>query len=387
MKESSLSRFKFALLLIIVSCSQAPQDSKWVEGMQGMTRSLEDLLPYIYSRSRYADSKNKKYIQTKLMEMNYASSSLSRHVARGISGDDPLMRVSLENLKANIDRSLESFLVDNHEYSQQLLKASVSFCVSCHTRTETGRSFVVYENFGRPGSGLENVDPMELAQAQIAMRQFQAARSELLGLLAESKGNREVHEKALQVLLSLHVRSLNSLDQAVQDLKSVDRRSLKSLPLSLWEKDLAAMQKKPVRYQPSQIFQGMSQKPVSQETFVRDLAYSRDLHNALNATETPRERAQILFSLGEIYKTHPSLSSWDLPEQYYEACILSHPHSDEARRCYFAFEQTLRKVYKLSPQLPLPDHEKNQLDRLRALSNPLKSGDDRSTGTSSPDRW
>lgn len=357
--------------LTLLSCNQQSRKESWSEGMQGMSAAFRDLLPYIYNDKRYAHPRNKIFIQTRLSELNHHSVSLDNHIAQGLSGGDPLMKVGLEGLKRNIEKSRDSFLVDNHAYSQQLLQSSVSYCVKCHMRTNVGRSFVVYERLGQ--GAFQDIEPIDLARAQIAMREFAKARQTLIDTLQRKKEQATERRTALEVLMTLDIRFENNFKQAIEDLNGIhDEKEIFQKPdvLKAWRQYLTqwSQRKSEEKLSLAQSLQALKSQSPKSSTFVRDLHISRVLHKELTFQEKPAMRAQILEALGLVYQAHASLSSWELPDRYFEACINEFPHSQQAKRCYYSLEKAVRVSHKIMTNEPLPGKEKIYLMRYKALA-------------------
>jgi len=358
----------------LLSCNQQLRKESWSEGMQGMTAALRELLPYIYDDREFSHPRNKIFIQTRLSELNHHSNSLDGHMALGLSGGDPLMKVGLEGLKRNIDKSTDSFLVDNHDYSQQLLQSSVNYCVKCHMRTNVGRSFVVYESFGQ--GAFQNIKPIDLARAQIAMREFGKARQTLIETVQSKKDPALQRRAALEVLLTLDIRFENNFQQAVKDLKmAMSEKGIferNDVPKA-WLEYLTRWSQKNLNTELSieESLKTLRSKPPKINTFARDLHISRLLHKKLSSQEKPDMRAQILEALGLVYQAHSSLSSWELPDRYFEACINDFPHSPQAKRCYYSLEKAVRKSHSISSDSSLPDNDKVYLLKYKALAESL----------------
>ncbi len=357
--------------LTLLSCHQQSHKESWSEGMQGMTAALRDLLPYIYDDKRFAHPRNKTFIQTRLTELNHHSAFLDSHIAQGLSGNDPLMKVGLEGLKRNIEKSADSFLVDNHAYSQQLLQSSVSYCVKCHMRTNVGRSFLVYESFGQ--GAFQNIKSIDLARAQIAMREFGKARQTLIETLLNKKESASERRKALEVLMTLNIRFENNFQQAVEDFKIVKSdQSIfqnQAIPKAWFEYLIRWSHKKAdTELSLEKALKDLKTQTPKENTFVRDLHISRVFHKELSSQDKPAMRARILEALGLIYQAHTSLSSWELPDRYFEACISDYPHSQQAKRCYYTLEKAVLDSHKIAQLEALPTKEKIYLMRYKALA-------------------
>lgn len=363
----------FSFVILFLSCTQMPTGVQWDEGMRGMARAFEDLMPYIYNSKRFADPENKMFIKTKLEQLNHYSHSLDEHMARGLSGQDPLFDAGLRGLKRNIERASESYFVESYDYAQQILQNTANYCVECHTRTNVGRSFAFYDQFANQAH--LKIEKMDLAKAYVATRQFAPAIQTLLAVVEDEQSTSEETMGALKRALTLMIRNQNDLKQAlkvVQGQNKNARLDSKRSVLLAWEKDLKQLIAKPQKLSLKRILQEQKSRSMGESTYALDLAESFVLHQQLNVIKDPTQRANIFVALGHIYQSHDSLGFWDLPDHYYEACILQLPHTDLAKKCYFDLESRINSQYRSRGDSTLPRAEQNHLLKLKSLT--LKKG-------------
>jgi hypothetical protein len=371
-------------MILLVSCAQSSRKETWTQGMQGMTQAFKDLLPYIYNDRLYSHPRNKTIILTKLTELNHYSSSLDQHVAQTLSGKDPLLDLGLAGLKRSIEQSLDSFQVDNHSYSQNLAQSAVHYCVQCHLRNNTGRSFIVYDSFG--SGRLQNIDPIHLAQAQMAMREFTQARQTLMTLIENKNEDAAIRKKSLELLLSISIRFQNDLKTAYDDLKSLRSHFLlTSTQAQDWLSWQTYLKNKSQTKESSWAWaNGVSElqkAPPQSKYLTRDLHISQTLHTSLSALEIPSERAQVFAALAQIYQVHSGFSQWELPERYYEACIKAAAHSPLAKKCYYSLESNLRKNRQVPTGGSLPASDVKFLNQLKILTGPAPKRNPQAPGS------
>lgn len=352
-------------LVFVAACSV--QKTSWTEGMRGMAQALEDLFPYIYNQSRFSDPQNKKFINTKLSALNLHADSLDRHVAKGLSGDDPLFSVGLKGLKRNLRRSADSFFVENYDYSQQLLKHSVSYCVKCHMSTRMGRKFFTFDKFAPQDLG--TIQPMDLAKSKVALRQFDQAIQVLNGAVESEQVEAKDKMEALKLLLAISVRNMESTKEAAQIVEQAKKQKAlvnNQKILDAWYKDLSSWNFKEQGMKPEQALQVRGE--LTSKDFVKLLRKSFFLHGYLRSHQDRRLRAQVMFTLGQIYEAQPSLGFWELPDQYYEACIYQLPQSQIAKKCFFSLEKRLHQSFQLGVGAALPHAEQEHLNKLEILT-------------------
>ncbi len=359
----------FIIITLISACVGGQEKASWTEGMRGLSKSFEDLMPYIYNKNRYSDPNNKMFIKTKLVQLNQYSSSLDKHIAEGLSGNDPLFKVGLQGLKRNIERASESYFVESYDFSQLILQSTVNYCVECHTRTNMGRTFVFYDGFAKDPA--LQIEKMDLAKVQVATRQFPIALETLDSFINQKNTNVDEAMVALKFMLTIAIRNQNSLKEALAITeKNIKNPVFKSKveTLKIWQKYLKQWaQVKPPMTLVKAMEPGQSENK-NDELFAENVHKSLILHQQLNLTTEPKTRADILYALGRIYEQNESIGFWELPDQYFEACIQEFPYTKMAKKCYFALEARLRSNYRLDGTNVLPRLEQTHLLNLKPFT-------------------
>ncbi len=367
MKPTSL--LTLIIALILTGCATESENPSWADGMRGMSKAFEDLMPYIYNKSRFSDPNNKMFIKTKLNQLNHHSHSLDQHVASGLSGDDPLFKVGLKGLRRNINRASDSYFVESYDYSQLILQSSVNYCVECHTRTNRGRSFVFYDGFAKdPALKIEKID---FAKVQVATRQFTQALETLQTYIEDGKTKSDDAFSALEFMLTIAIRNQNSLDEAVkiidQNMK-VPHFKNQLEALKIWKSYLSPFLKSKKTLSLEQALLKNNSKQTTEQSFAESVHKSLILHQALSAVKEAPKRSEILLALGQIYENNQSIGFWELPDHYYEACIRENPYTDMAKKCYFTLEARLRSSYGLKGLESLPRLDQGHLLNLKPLT-------------------
>lgn len=357
-----------AVFIAVTSCSQKEQKSSWTEGMRGMANSIESLIPYIYNENRFQDPNSHKFISAKLNDLEFYSDSLDAHFASQISGGDPLFNIGLSNFKRNIQRAKESYAVGSSQYSQDVLQHSVNYCVQCHMRTNMGRSFLSYNQF-EPAL-MESMDTLELAKVKVATRQFENATDILKKEIEDPATPIDARLQSLKIAIAIMVKNQNQPLKAKEYLDELDKK--KKLPgrsalFKVWKKNLSDYSKNPNAITIEQAMVSIPKKD-KDVRFIELLYRSQLLHQSLPGIEDNAKKAGVLSSLGQIYENEVSLGYWELPDHYYEACIIVSPNSPIARKCYFNLESRIRFAYKLGVNEKLPQEDLNYLRKLKVLS-------------------
>ncbi len=364
--------FLTATLIVLASACTLPQKQSrgWSLNMRSMAESYEKLLPYLYDRQRYQDPRNEKFISLYLKNLNNSVGDLERHTAKGLSGNDPLFATGLKGLKTMIHKANETYFLENYDYSQKLLQASVQYCNGCHTRTNIGPTFIKWDQFEEISTGL---NPVDHANVLVATRQFPQAVDLLEEKLSSGSANQGQAEEMLNKAMLISLRNLGSPSRALNILQNLAEPKFVNLSpqvLSQWKAYLRKWQAGTLVNKDTATNLLRSRHLAGEHT-IAAIHNSQILHQALSTTINVPQRAQIYFGLGKIYSKYPLLVSWQLPETYYEACIYQLPSSQLALKCYYALESHLlaKTNSKSNPLLKL---EKENLRKLKIMASEKK---------------
>lgn len=356
-----------ATLTVIISCQGGlPRAEGWSLHMRGMAESYEKLVPYMFNSKRYSDPNNEKFISTYLKRLNQNVSDLDRHTARGLSGNDPLFNIGLKGLKSVIQKATESYYVESYDYSQRLLQTSMNYCNSCHSRTNLGPTFIQWDQFEASSAQLL---PLDHAHLLVATRQFPRAIEVIESGLLNNKIAPKKQEQSIYQLLTLELKNLNSPQRALTSLEKLQKIKIptsvaKSIPK--WKTYLNKLASGQLKSK-NNIHTLLKSRKADGSFFVESLHNSLILHKALSTELDKNYRAQIYFALGKIYQKYPDLGLWNLPENYFEACIYENPGSKQALKCYFSLESLL-EIYPSSKQNAFYEAEKDKLKKLKILA-------------------
>ena len=156
----------------------------------------------------------------------------------------------------------------------------------------------------------------------------------------------------------LTLRNLESPDKALNVLNILnakDSRKYKSWKFSL------------LKYMKSKKTKVGSRKK-NQLNFVDATLLTVTYHKQLSLFEDKLKRAQTYLKLGELYDQFPSLGFWELPEQYFEACIHTKPSSKVAQQCYFSYENRFMKFSEIPKFKRIVQVDDKKLKKLKELA-------------------
>ena len=390
MKRATVAIIFFSL----VGCTQTqsnPAESKvtpdksssssWPGGMQQMAKSLNKLMPYVFSQTEFAEEKNRKKIQGLIVDFNRSVEVVPQHTGEVMLGKDPLIKYALGRLKTNSDHVLQAFNEGHVGYARNVMRESLGVCFTCHSSSQFGpentdTAILIKNNF--------RITPIERAQYYVATRQFDKAIS-LLASIVDTPAAvfTSTHEQvdALKMYLALQVRIKNNPADAAHVLEKF--LSQKQLPYFVatdaeaWQKSLREWvregQTKNTGAKLAKAQQVLNralqaQSEGYQSGYVNFLRASALFHESLRATREPAQMADIYYKLGTSYESLAQAGTWDLPEIYYEACVRIVPATDLAKKCYRGFEKVIFLGYSGSAGVFIPKAEKDKLNELKGVA-------------------
>lgn len=367
--------------------SNAPkaEEKSWEMKMNEISQFLSELAPFIYDGSKFSDPANKKKIEGLTLKLSEIAHDIDqKEMTKGsvkAPDFDPALQVISTEFDETVTRAHKSFQSGHTDYARSLLKTSVSYCISCHTRTATpGAKPATGFN-----SGLASAGAAERIRFFAATRQFDLVAQEFESTFAEKKNVRVVDlESAARVALSVALRVNRDLDQGLKIASRVTQHP--SAPesfkedakiwikeLELWKSEtpntpstpqasLAAARELVIR---GQLLQS---SPSDAKGDVAYLKASSLLHEMLKKKATAAETADAHYYIGICYEALRDLGFWTLHESYYEACIRAHPRSTRAEACYSRLNASVRLGYTGTRGTELPSEVQRKLTALEKLS-------------------
>lgn len=390
MKNISL----FTVLVLVaglVGCStemkeanrEARVDAKdarsWAAQMQKMARNLERLMPYVFSREEFTDSKNRNQIKELVTEYSRSVQHVPEHMGKKLLGDDPLVKYYLDNLKDGGQQGLRAFNEGQFDYSRNILKDSMGACFNCHTTTQLGPENTF--STGRLDTAFR-IYPTEKADYYVATRQYDQAINVLESVLEKPELLADQpHEQmlAMKKYLALMVRvrkePTRTADTIGKYLKNGNPPYFVATEAEAWMKSLRKWagekkkQPKPLQKAKELLRQASrSQSGGYQAGYVENLRATSLLNDALKETKKAGEKAEIYRMLGDSYDIVSDLGMWDLPEAYYEACVRTAPKSTVAQTCYRNYERAIVMGFSGSAGIFIPAEERAKMRDLKDIA-------------------
>lgn len=384
-------------LLALVACAQtaknesnvnepsAPEQATWSSRMGEFRTTLAQLGPYLYDDKKFNSPSNFEVIKKHTKKLGELAHSIDQSKKDKVAAPstDPVLAYFATQFKENINRAYESLEVDHREYARSVLRTSLSYCISCHTRSDVGPKFPLFDN----PPFVAELRPMEQASYYVATRQYEAALKKYMDILQDPKAGKQRPfdiEKAARSALAIAVRVDHNPEEALKIAKYVYQKA--ETPLFVKNDSMTWMDsiedwKKQSKTLPAAEsafvakIKGLLKKAESVQRYRADmkgdiyyLQATTLIHDYFNRYEKPKYLAEVLYLAGQAYEPLQELGFWSLHEMYYEQCVRAAPHTSLARKCYENLEQSVFLGYSGSAGIFVPLSVQKQLKELYELT-------------------
>lgn len=360
-----------------------PSEAKIV--MDRVHESFVKIIPYVYSEKLLADLAVKKN-ESKKEEVIYTLNDISnffktaKHVE---TFQKPGFRPSLETINTHMNETILSVKNNNTAYASKRLKAMTAICLSCHTQLQEENSFAKdvpkaqNELFARPYDYANYL--MILRKFSEAQKYYEVSLKENLKSPVKDQFNEEI-STSLKRVLSIHTK-INFDPKAALNFvrKYKNETNLNKVArdtLAIWEKDLIKWQSfNPKKQKSVHQFVVTYLNPIESEKAetafgendITLLVASGILTKDLNSRPTSKDVPENLYWLAIAEKRLGSSYLFSLGDLYLKECIRQYPASPFAKKCYKEYEDNLTFGYSGSSGTDIPDDEKQELAKLKAL--------------------
>ena len=363
-----------ALFLLSLGCSTSETettDPAWGHNMRGTAGFFYQLVPYLYNQQKFEDPKNREKLRKNITGFRQRIHKIKPDFAEKILGDDPYVVKSLSHLKNYSRRAEKSFERGDLGTARLLLKTTADTCFKCHTRQNLGQKNMRWKPFPIETFGIR---PVDKAQIQISLRQFEGAKNTLTEFLndreLESRFDIE-YENALHYFIMISLRGESGIDESLKFVRfkrlAIDGPDHLEQSFLKWEKDLLKWRKRKVTpsLETAKKLLATTLQNESERHLIDDLLVSQMLHQILPVLKTKSQKAEAYLMLGQVYDRLILAGFWDLPENYYETCIDYSPKTKLSKTCFDRLKNNITLGYSGSRGTLIPDQEYKRMDRLR----------------------
>jgi hypothetical protein len=376
-----------ALILVLsssISVAEANSPNpKWAKTMQGLYATLSELLSDVASDERFSAPSNQARIAQNTQKLSKLSHGLKGPNA-GSPDLDPSIKMIGELFADETSRAAEAFKAGHKGYARELIRGMTSYCIACHTRTDSGPKFS--ELSLNPASG--TLKTAELGSFYAATRQYDKALSEFekqIGKAGAARKRPIEWTNAVRNALAIAVRVKRDPAKA---LAIVDETlSTKNVPFSArkdalaWKKSLEEWKKesKSERMSEEQLHSEaarllmaahtLQKYPVDRSADILYLRASATAHDLLNKNPAGKYTAEAYFMAGLTYDVLRPYRLGELHELYYEGCIKKSPHTLLSESCYRHLEQSVYEGFTGSAGTDIPEDVQEKLQKLQAAAS------------------
>lgn len=384
-----MSRILGVLMMFFVLHASAnkTQTPEWHQKMRELSETLKEVYPLLLSSKRFNDKKNAPKIEAgfkKLSALGHVinSATLSQ-MPQAARANDPTIEILSDLFKSETDRAYREYKAGRKEFARTILRPVTSYCIACHTRSDTGPKF---SNL-LASPEIKTMDRLSRAEMLAAIRDYDQALQEFESIVRDRSIARAAPfdwETAIHYALALAVRVQKDPDRTQKIIENVLatseapvfvkesaeawKESVKvwkeevSRTLSTQDGRLAEAKRLLARAQSSQKYPNDESGEID---YLRASAVAHDLMaNKVEGTML----SETLLITGTAYEALGDLRIWSLHELYYESCIRSAPKSTESKACYASLERSIYAGYSGSGGTFLPRDVLQKLTELKKLA-------------------
>ena len=378
----------FLLATLLLSSVTFGAVRKWNQKMQELSKVLEAILPEILSAKTGA-SKNLEKNVKRLTELAHHTKPLEVGQTKSLAPDaDPSLAMFSNLFERETKRAYAALKNGSPEYAKMILRTTTTYCISCHTRTDSGPDFPLVS---LPKSA-DKFPAFEKAQWFAATRQFDPALNEFSKVLSDPKianGRQIEWQRAAKQSLAIAIRIKHDPDRALGLVDSALKAE--SVPvffkeqLAAWKASIIGWKAEPAKtLKTDQDFYNELKRLVAaakaQQRFpadhAADVTYLRASavgHDLLALDPKGKFAAEAMLWVGTAYEILGDPVLWPLHEMYFEACIRQAPHTAIAGECFSRYETAVYFGYSGSGGVNIPGDAEKLIAELRTLSEePVK---------------
>lgn len=359
--------------------------SNWSQKMQGLSKTLAELMTDLASDTRFDAPANKKKIEGHAKTLANLAHDLNK---KNINKPDldPSVVILSQLFSDEAENAYQELKRGHRDYARDRLRSLTGYCIACHTRTQSGPQFA--DSHLNPTT--DKLSTYEKAEFFAATRQFDKAFQEYQNIVEDEMAptRRSLEwEKSARAALAIAVRVKKDPNLA---LKIVDRIiASKNAPYYFkqnareWQKSIQDWQNEvPRKAQTEEGFRSEAMRLLAEAHNLQkypmdhsgDVAYLRAsaaVHDWMQMAKSGRNMNEAFLMAGICYEVLKPINLGELHEMYYEACIRQTPHTSTAELCYQRYEQSIHAGYTGSSGTNIPSGVKDKLSTLEALAHPL----------------
>lgn len=368
------------ILLLLPGLGRAQSKPSSLEVRKEMSVIFSDfqaLQPFLIDSDTYVDPANRKKILHLIDRLDQRFHSIEFFDNRfrdrtGFSSKLISMASVLEEAKASYEEG-ELFR------SLAGMKTVSNHCVGCHIQ------YKVDVKLHHPPKDFAQLPLFSQGEFYLISRNYPMAKDAYFRA-ANTSPNEIIRMEALLKWLMVSVRFIQEPSETLSQLN----RFLDSAPLNEYDFSVAKAWIEPLEKWKAEVKtdrgaleeaqrllkQGIpGADPYMQSVGMVELLRAASvLQEFLDDSSSKRERRRGLYLLGLTYSKLPSLLINELPEVFFEQCILEFPNTKEARLAYHFYQELVMNPYIFGHESAAPAIITNQLQELRMLAYGTTTG-------------
>jgi hypothetical protein len=368
-----------SIILFLVSFV-AQADEAVRSKMHGILEEVTILQKFIVTESDFSDEKNEVIISHSIAEMLGHTRDMQK---KDLFRTNPGLKTNLNMLISHLERAQQNF--PHHKaFSRHMLNSALQMCIACHTRNQSNQEFALPYDEQQSGR-----NALDYAEFLMAIRKFTKAKTLLEKLVNAYPGNKmDINplRRALTDLAVIYTRvkadpagahaffSHVAKDVALPDFIKTEVKAWGEDFLS-WSKekknDDRSLSAKQLLQKANHLLAGDDLDIVAKSEvnyYVPRLRAMAVLHELMDSPGNPPEKGEAMFLLGKLYHRLNHDLFFHFDEMYLEACIVDHPKTPLAQKCYSALEKMVIEGYTGSAGSEVPADAKAELAKYLQLA-------------------
>jgi peptidyl-tRNA hydrolase len=378
-------RLALAVLLSVLPNALWADTPNWQGKMKSLGDTVSELLPELVSNKGNPETIEKG--AKALSELSH-DLKVGHHKQKLVppADNDPTIGFLAEQFSDQTRRAYSAIKQGQVEYGKDLLRSVTSYCITCHSRNDSGPAFSAVPTTEK----VNGLSKEEKAALYVALRQFDKGLAEYRQLISDQEliKNRPFDwERNLRQALAIAVRVKHdpklSSEIIASALQSPELPVFQRTKLSQWQKAVEAWKKEPTLKVNTEVGLTLEMRRLFREANsgqqrmlddhsaeIQFLRASTAAHEVLRVARDPKTVAEALMVAGKSYESLVNPLFWPMHEFFYEACVRQLPHSDLAQACYSSYVKSVYFGYTGSAGTSIPEDVRQLLSRLGKLAGP-----------------
>ena len=378
-------RVLLCLFAILVASDSHAKLPKWNQKMQQLRDTLEELLPEVTIDKDVDKAKLEKNVK-KLTELVHLLGVRPGGESLLPPDADPSIPLIKDLFERETKRAYTALKAGQIGYAKNILRNTTGYCISCHTRTDSGPDFPYLTLTPRT----EKLSSFEKAELLSATRQFGPAFEEFTKVVDDAKvaKNEQVRwQRSVLQALTIAIRVKRDPEEASEISEKVMKSPTApeffkhytkgwNASIGKWKKEGSRKitSKDGLLAEATRLFaegQSLQEYPADHSGDVSFLRATAAAHDYQQKSPEGESGAKGLYLEGLSYEILNGSIMAPLSELYYESCVRKAPHSETAGQCFRHYEEAVYFGYSGSGGTFIPEDVSALLKELKDLSNSI----------------